>query len=65
MVTFKLNGHENGKPAYLAQRRAVGTKVTFASIVFDGREWLLKKLPNGRVDRFDTAKDAKEEARKG
>jgi hypothetical protein len=49
----------------LAQRRAVGTKVTFASIVFDGREWLLKKLPNGRVDRFDTARDAKEEARKG
>lgn len=65
MIRFTTNGTENGKTAYLAAHRLAGRYVTFASIVFSGSEWVLRRLESGRIDRFDKLCDAKDEARKG
>lgn len=65
MITITLNGKENGKNAYLVQHKVCGQKITFASIVFDGTNWVLKRLPSGRIDRFGSLRDATEDARKG
>lgn len=63
-VKFERNGQENGKTAYLVKRRAVGSFFTYATIVFDGRDWVLRRLSSGRVDRFERLRDARQEALK-
>lgn len=62
-VRFKTNGIENGKRAYLAQKYAVGSWMTFASIVYDGCEWVITKS-SGRIDRRETLELARDECLK-
>ena len=57
---FKRNGTENGKSAYLVQRRAVGTWMTGGSIVHDGEDWVLRYSVSGRIERFKTLAEAKD-----
>jgi len=60
MVRFERNGKENGKSAYLVKSRIAGMWITIASIVFDGEDWVHHK--SGRIDRFATLREAKDEA---
>lgn len=66
MLKFKRNGKENGKTAYLVQRKVAGMWFPVASITFDGMEWVHCKLNHlhekGRVTRWATLSEAKEEA---
>jgi hypothetical protein len=62
MVKVVRNGAENGRSAYLAKCRALGKWMTFATIVFDGGDWIVRKLATGRIDRFATLREAKDEA---
>lgn len=63
-IRFEKNGAENGKTAFLVHRRLVGSWTAVASILWDGRDWTLNALANGRIDRFASLADAKDEARK-
>lgn len=63
VVKFEHNGKENGKTACLVKRRLVGTWITVSSIVFDGEDWVLHHK-SGRIDRFATLREAKDEALK-
>lgn len=60
---FTRNGEENGKPAYLVQKKALGSWLTIASIVHDGQDWCLHH-PSGRIDRSERLSEAKDEALK-
>lgn len=60
---FVRNGEENDKSAWLLQRRAAGTWITYASIVWDGADWVVRAR-SGRVDRFEHLSEAKNEALK-
>lgn len=55
------NGDEQGKSAWLYQRRDVGTWKTLASIFWDGVDWVLRS-GQGRIDRFEHLNEAKDEA---
>jgi len=61
-VRFVMNGKENGKTAFLARSGFAGRWITFASIVFDGENWVVRKLSTGRIDRFAKLREAKDEA---
>ncbi len=63
-VKFERNGKENGKMAYLVKRRFAGLWITFATIVFDGSDWVFRLLRNDRIERFEKLREAKEEALK-
>lgn len=60
-VRIVTNGKENGKTAYLVKRKFVGMWMTCSSIVFDGDGWAVHKT-SGRIDRFETLREAKDEA---
>jgi|HigsolmetaGSP11D_1036233.scaffolds.fasta_scaffold00217_7 hypothetical protein len=60
-VRFVTNGKENGKTAYLVKQGFAGMWITFATIVFDGDSWGVHKQ-SGRVDRFATLREAKDDA---
>lgn len=62
MIRFVRNGKENGKTAYLAQRKLAGQVMTIGSILFDGQDWMIRR--GGRTDRFGTLQEAKNEMRK-
>jgi hypothetical protein len=63
-VRFERWGKENGKTVYHALKKFSGRWYSFASISFDGEGWVLRHLPYGRVDRFATLREAKDEALK-
>jgi hypothetical protein len=64
MIRIITNGKENGKRAYLAQTKWIGKYITFASIVFDGEDWLVRRN-GGRIDRFKKLSEARNEVLKG
>lgn len=61
MVKFERNGKENGKTAYLVKRGIAGLWITCSTIVFDGDDWEVHHK-SGRIDRFATLREAKDEA---
>jgi hypothetical protein len=61
MVKFERNGQENGKTAYLVKRGLAGIGITVSTIVFDGEDWVVHHK-SGRIDRFATLREAKDEA---
>jgi hypothetical protein len=61
---FARNGTENGKSAYLVQRRAAGTWITVASIVYGEEDWILRYASSGRIERFAALSEAKDTALK-
>jgi len=63
MIKFEKNGEENGKTAWLVKQSFAGRWLVAASIVFDGQDWVLRSGA-GRIDRFETLREAKEEALK-
>jgi hypothetical protein len=66
MVKFERNGQENGKTAYLVKRRIAGMWITTSTIAFDGDGWAVYQqslsFERGRIDRFATLREAKDEA---
>jgi len=60
---FQRNGYENDKSAWLFQRRTAGARITYASIVWDGADWVVRAR-SGRIDRFEHLSEAKNEALK-
>jgi len=68
MLKFVRNGTENGKSAYLVQRKAAGMWLTVATIVFDGTNWVHRQhtisFEKDRVTRWATLREAKDEALK-
>ena len=65
MITFGTNGKHNGKTSYLAFKSGGYLQAPFASITFEDVEWIYRRLPNGRVERFDRLAQAKNEALRG
>lgn len=69
MIRLVRNGKENGKTAYLAQEKMVGGYMTFASVIFDGKDWVVTRCARGiysaRVDRFAKLFEARNELMKG
>ncbi len=63
-ISIKTNGKENGKTAFLARKKCAGVHVTFASILFEGGEWVVRRH-SGRIDRFEKLSEAKCEVLKG
>jgi hypothetical protein len=63
-LRFVRNGAENGKCACLVQRKAAGTWITIGSVVHDGEDWVLRYLPSGRIERYETLSEAKDAALK-
>jgi len=63
-VIFHAKGKVNGKQVWLVQKAAKPSPETVATISFDGCEWLLRYERSGRIERFDTVAQAKDEARK-
>jgi hypothetical protein len=65
-LKFKRNGKENGKTAYLVQRKVAGMWFPVASITFDGTDWVhcehTLSFEKGRVTRWATLSEAKKEA---
>jgi hypothetical protein len=61
MVKFDRNGKENGKTAYLVKHVLAGIGITVSTIVFDGDDWVVHHK-SGRIDRFATLREAKDEA---
>jgi hypothetical protein len=64
MIRLILNGRENGKRAYLARKKALGGLMTFASVCWNGQDWEVRRH-SGRIDRFGSFGDAKDEVLKG
>lgn len=58
-VRLVKKGKENGKTGYLAQQKKDGFWLTYASIFFDGCDWVVCKS-SGRIDRFERLCEAKE-----
>jgi len=63
-IRIRANGKENGKTAFFASKKFAGAHMTFASILFEDGEWVVRRL-SGRIDRFDKLVEAKSEALKG
>ena len=61
---FVRNGTENGKGAYLVQRKAAGAWMTIGTIVHDGADWVLRYSGSGRIERYETLAEAKDAALK-
>lgn len=61
---FQRNGTENGKCAYLAQRKTAGTWMTTGTIVHNGEDWVLRYSSSGRIERYETLSEAKDAALK-
>ena len=61
---FQRNGVENGKGAYLAQRKMAGAWMTIGTIVHDGKDWVLRYSSSGRIERYETLAEAKDAALK-
>lgn len=61
---FQRNGTENGKGAYLVQRKMAGTWVTIGSIVHEGADWVLHYSASGRIERYEALAEAKDAALK-
>ena len=61
---FRRNGTENGKCAYLAQRRMAGTWMTTGTVVHNGEDWVLRYSSSGRIERYETLSEAKDAALK-
>ncbi len=57
---FQRNGTENGKGAYLIQRKMAGTWVTIGTIVHDGADWVLRYSESGRIERYEALAEAKD-----
>lgn len=64
MVEFKTEGRHLRKDVYEAWKKEGERKVLFATISWNGVEWVTQRL-SGRIDRFDLLADAKDDARKG
>lgn len=61
---FQRNGTENGKCAYLVQRKAAGAWMTIGSIVFEDEDWVLRYSASGRIERYEALAEAKDAALK-
>ncbi|MGC8519775.1 MAG: hypothetical protein ACP5P4_14830 [Steroidobacteraceae bacterium] len=61
---FVRNDTENGKSAYLMQRKAAGAWMTIGSIVFEDEDWVLRYSVSGRIERYETLAEAKDAALK-
>ena len=57
---FQRNGTENGKGAYLVQRKMAGAWVTIGTIVHDGADWVLRYSGSGRIERYEALAEAKD-----
>lgn len=57
------SGACNGKTAYLVNEKVGKSFVLYGSILFDGEDWIVRK-ENGRIDRFETLAEAKNEVQK-
>ena len=61
---FVRNGTENGKSAYLMQRKAAGAWITIGSIVYEAADWVLRYCSSGRIERYETLAETKDAALK-
>ena len=61
---FQRNGAENGKGAYLVQRKMAGSWMTIGTVVHDGLDWLLRYSGSGRIERYETLAETKDAALK-
>ena len=61
---FQRNGTENGKSAYLVQRKMAGAWMTIGTIVHDGADWVLRYSGSGRIERYEAIAEAKDAALK-
>jgi len=61
---FVRNGIENGKCAYLMQRKAAGSWLTIGTVVCEEEDWVLRYSSSGRIERYETLAEAKDAALK-
>lgn len=61
MHKFVRNGVENGRTAWMFQRKKLGSWMTYGFILWSGTDWLLR-TGISRIERFDTLREAKLEA---
>ena len=61
---FVRNGTENGKSAYLMQRKAAGAWITIGTVVYEAEDWVLRYCSSGRIERYETLAEAKDGALK-
>lgn len=64
-IIIEKNGKENGKTAFLASKKFAGTRITFASIIFEDGEWVVRRHNSGRIDHFEKLFEARDEVLKG
>ncbi len=58
------NGTENGKCAYLMQRKLAGAWITIGTVVYEEEDWVLRYSSSGRIERYETLAEAKDAAPK-
>ncbi|MHB1814531.1 MAG: hypothetical protein ACYCUE_06845 [Steroidobacteraceae bacterium] len=61
---FQRNGAENGRSAYLMQRKVAGSWITIGTVVYEEEDWVLRYSSSGRIERYETLAEAKDAALK-